>query len=205
MKKILICFIIMASIIGAGYANAQFRYGPIVGVDFTNLEFRQDLITVDQSTGFSAGIIGEMMFPGIGFGLDIGAMYVQRGATLHLGEKKIWYSDGFGTERSYLHYLDIPLNLRFKYTRLGGIEDYVAPFVFGGPSLSVLFAHNSISALEYAGGEFGLSVGGGLEILRKWQISVSYTWGMSYALKTRLLDDFSAKNRTLNVRVAYLF
>lgn len=205
MKKIITCLVIVAAIIGSGCAHAQFRYGPVAGVDFTNLKFRQDLITVDKSTGFSAGVLGEMMFPGIGFGLDMGLMYVQRGATLHLGEKKVWSYDGYGTERSYLHYLDIPFNLRFKYTRLNGIEDYVTPFVFGGPSLSLLFAHSSIHALEYAGGEFGLSVGGGVEIMKHWQASVSYTWGMSYALKTRLLDDFSAKNRTLNVRVAYLF
>lgn len=203
MKRIIACVIAVVAILGASNVNAQFRYGPIAGVDFTNLDFRQDLITIDKSTGFSAGVIGEMMFPGIGFGLDIGCMYVQRGATLHLGERRVWSYDGYGDERSYLHYIDIPLNLRFKYTRLNGIEDYVAPFVFGGPSLSLLVAHNDIKALEYAGGEFGLSVGGGFEILKRWQVSASYTWGMSYALKTRLLDDFSAKNRTWNIRVAY--
>ncbi|MBQ9077336.1 MAG: PorT family protein [Muribaculaceae bacterium] len=205
MRRIIICLVVLATMIGAGSVHAQFRYGPVAGVDFTDLNFKQNLITVDESTGFSAGIMGEMMFPGIGFGLDIGLMYVQRGATLHLGEKRVWAYDGYGTERSYLHYVDIPLNLRFKYTRLNGIEDYVAPFVFGGPSLSFLVAHSSIHALEYARGEFGLSVGGGLEIMRNWQVSASYTWGMSYALKTRLLDDFSAKNRTLNIRLAYLF
>lgn len=205
MKKIIACVIAVVAIFGASKVSAQFRYGAVAGVDFTDLKFRQDLITVDKSTGFSAGVIGEMMFPGIGFGLDIGMMYEQRGATLHLGERKVWQSDGYGDERSYLHYINIPLNLRFKFAQLGGFEEYLAPFVFGGPSLSLLVGHSDIPALEYAFGEFGLSVGGGVEILKDWQVSASYTWGMCYALKTRLLDDFSAKNRTWDIRVAYFF
>lgn len=38
------------------------------------------------------------------------------------------------------------------------MEDYVAPFVFGGPSFSILAAHSNVKALKYAGGEMGLTV-----------------------------------------------
>ncbi len=184
MRKYILCLALVASMIGAFSASAQFRYGPMLGIDITNLKFRQDLITVDKSVGFSTGIATEMMFPGIGFGVSSGIFYEQRGATLNL---------------------EIPIHLRFKYTRLNGMEDYVAPFVFGGPSFSILAAHSNVKALKYAGGEMGLTVGLGVEIFKNWQVQASRTWGMVYAVKTKLLDDFSAKNRTWDIRVVYLF
>jgi len=205
MKKIIAALFVMFGLLGAGSASAQFRYGPMVGVDVTTLTFKQDLITVDQSVGYSAGLATELMFPGIGFGIDAGIIYAQRGAIMHLGEKKIWASQGYGDTRSYLHYIQIPIHLRFKYTNLNGFEDYAAPFVFGGPEFMILAAHNKVPALSYAGGDMGLAVGVGVELFRRWQVSASYTWGMTYALKTVLLDNFSARNRSWDVRVAYMF
>lgn len=205
MKKILLLIVAVAAFMLPAGSSAQFRYGPTVGVDFSTLKFKQDLITIDPSTGFQAGVQGELMFPGIGFGIDIGMLYTQRGATLHLGEREVWASQGYTDPRSYLHYIEIPLNLRFKWTRMQGLEEYVAPFVFGGPSLSILAGHNKIDALKYAFGEIGLQCGIGFEIMHRWQIQGSYTWGMTYALKTKLLDDFSAQNRTWSIRATYFF
>jgi hypothetical protein len=206
MKKILTILVVAIASVGmASVAKAEFRYGPTLGVDFTTLKFKQDLITIDSSTGFQAGVQGEAMFPGIGFGIDIGLMYTQRGATVNLGEKEVWSSVGYTNPRTYLHYVEVPINLRFKWTRMQGLEDYVAPYVFGGPTISFLAAHSSVDAYSYAGGELGLQAGLGFEIYKNWQVQASYTWGMTYALKTKLLDDFSARNRTWSVRVTYLF
>lgn len=186
-------------------AKGEFRWGATAGVDFTNLIFKQDLIKVDKTIGPTLGVQGEMMFPGIGFGMDIGAMYSMQGATLHLGEKHIWAVDGYGKERSYLHTLSIPLNLRFKWTRMNGLEDYVAPFVFGGPIFNFIVAHNKLKAMEYAGGSIGLQAGMGFEIKKRWQIQGAYVWGMTYSLKAVKLQDFSARERYWTARVTYFF
>ena len=77
--------------------------------------------------------------------------------------------------------------------------------MFAGPSFSFLLAHNDIKALEYPFGEISLSFGAGIEILRHWQVSYCYNMGTTYALKTRKLKDYSARNRTWSIRVAYLF
>ena len=37
-------------------ASAQFRYAPIVGVNINNLNFKQDLVTIGQTVGATAGI-----------------------------------------------------------------------------------------------------------------------------------------------------
>lgn len=205
MKKILLLVVAIIALVLPFNSSAQFRYGATIGVDNSTLKFKQDLFTVDASTGFQAGVQGEMMFPGIGFGVDIAMLYNQRGATLHMGEREVWASQGYVDPRCYLHYIEIPANLRFKWTRMQGLEDYVAPYVFGGPSLSILAAHSNIEAIDYAFGEIGVQCGIGFEIMRRWQIQGSYTWGMTYALKTKQLDDFSAQNRTWSIRATYFF
>ncbi|HAP30034.1 MAG TPA: hypothetical protein DCR26_07915, partial [Porphyromonadaceae bacterium] len=116
MKNLKIFLIAAAMILGAVAARAEFRWGPTAGVNLSTLNFSQELFSVDRSVGEVAGITGEMMFPGIGFGVDFSALYSQEGATLHLGERRIWAVDGYTSPRAYLHYLSIPINLRFKWT-----------------------------------------------------------------------------------------
>ena len=204
MKKILTAIIVMCVMCGMT-ANAQMRYGITGGVSINNLKFSQDLIQVDREVGFSAGGVAEYMFPGIGFAIDFGLLYSQRGATLHLGEKKVWASDGFNLERSYLHCVEIPINLRFKFHRLNGFEDYLAPFLFAGPSITFLAGHNDISALDYNGAEVGLQVGAGVELFKNFQLSGCRNWGMTNTLQTKKLDNFYARNRSWNIRLAYFF
>ncbi|MBD5374626.1 MAG: PorT family protein [Bacteroides sp.] len=206
MRKFIIAALACIALCGASSASAQFRYGPMAGVDMTNLHFKQsDILNVDKSVGYSAGLVAEMMFPGIGFGLDLGLYYEQRGATLDMGQKLLWSSQGLGRERSYLHYAVVPLHIRFKYTRLNGFEEKLAPIVYAGPSFGFLVGHSKNPALEYAGGDMGVEFGLGAEIMQHWQLTASYNMGMTYALKAKVLTNFSARNRTWNIRLAYLF
>ncbi len=206
MKKLFVIILLAVAALGGSVkSSAQFRWGATVGTTFTDLKFKQDLITVNSLTGASAGVKGELMFPGIGFGIEFGALYEMRGAKLHLGDKLIWSSQGFGTTTDRLHYLDIPFHLKFKWTRMNGFEDYLAPFVQGGPTISILLAHTSNKALKYPTGAFGLTAGGGVELFKRWQIGAFYTWGMTYAVKTVQLTDFSARNSTWDIRVTYFF
>lgn len=204
-RKLTLLIIALAALVSSSSAMAEFRYGATAGVNVTDLNFKQDLFTVDKSVGYSAGAVGELMFPGIGFGIDLGLYYEQRGATLHLGQREMWASQGFGTERSYLHYIVIPIHLRFKYTNLGGFEDKVAPFIYAGPSVGILACHSKVSCMDYAAGELGVDVGLGAELFRKWQVSVAYNHGFTYALKDKTLTNFSARNTTWSLRVAYFF
>lgn len=204
-KNLLIAVVALIALLSPLTSSAQFRYGPTASVDFTTLKFRQDLVSVDQVVGYSGGIAAEMMFPGIGFGIDLGLRYQQRGAKVNLGERLIWSSEGYGNERVYLHNIDIPVHLRFKYTRFNGFENYLAPFVYAGPTFSFLAGHSKIDAFKFAGGDVGIEVGVGAEILRNFQLSASYNWGITYALKTRLLTDFSARQRTWDIRATWFF
>ncbi len=204
MKRFVTSLVISLCILAYAIpAAAQFRWGPSVGMSVNNLKFKQELFDVSKGIGGSAGVKAEMMFPGIGFGLDMGLYYEQRATTLDLGQKLIWSSEGYGKEKIWLHSIDIPFNLKFKWTRMQGLEDYIAPFVFGGPVFTIQAGHSKCDALKYSGGDVSLIVGGGFELYRRWQVSASYTWGMTYALKTRLLTDLSARNRTIDIKVTY--
>ena len=88
MRKTIIALALAAAALLPVASKAQFRYGPMVGISVSDLKFKQNLISVDKTIGYSGGIVAEMMFPGIGFGIDLGLYYERRGAKLNLGEKK---------------------------------------------------------------------------------------------------------------------
>lgn len=184
---------------------AQFRWAAQAGVNFNNLKFKQDLVTIDKSAGFSAGVSGEMIFPGIGFGLDVGLHYEMTGAKAHLGERKMWSSQGYGDEQLRMHYAVIPLHLRFKWTRMGGLEEKIAPLVYVGPEFSILAGHSKCDAMDFAGGALALDMGGGFEIMRRWQLLAGYNMGMTYVVKAKVLTNYSARSRYWYVRAAYFF
>lgn len=185
-------------------ASAQFRWGPQIGGNYSKYRFRQHLISVEALPGFSAGVMGEMMFPGIGFGIDFGLTYEMRGSKIHFGEREIWKGE-FGTENCYIHELQVPLNLRFKYTNLNGIERKIAPLAYVGPVFCLNIGHNKVGALDYTGGSLLLQCGLGVELFEHYQISGGYYWGLTKEWRTKKLDDFSAKPKGWRVNIAYLF
>lgn len=204
-RVIAIVAVFLVATIGTQQASSQFRYGPTVGADITSLSFKQDLFSVDKAVGYTGGITCEMMFPGIGFGIDFGLEYQQRGATLHMGQREMWASQGYTSPRSYLHYATLPIHLRFKYTRLGGLEEKIAPLVYAGPSFGFLVGHSKIPALQYAGGDVSVDFGGGVELFQRFQLTASYSLGATYALKAKVLTNFSARSSMWNIRFAWLF
>ncbi|MDE6556361.1 MAG: PorT family protein [Duncaniella sp.] len=204
MKRIYSIILLLVLVLsGALTSKAEMRWGATIGPNFNRFNFKQKLFTGNLGVGGLAGITGEMMFPGIGFGVELGLLYNNLNAVENMGQKPIWSE--YGSPRIMLHDISIPFNLKFKWTRMSGVEDYVAPFVVGGPVLDIQVAHNNGSMMKFAGGVFGLRAGIGAEIYKRWQVSGNYTWGMTYAMKTQLLTDFSARSGTWDVRVTYFF
>lgn len=202
MKKILTIIAILAVAFGA---SAKFRVGPTVGANFDTFYWKQHLVGSTMLTGFSAGVQCELMIPGIGFGVDFGLKYANRGGRVAFGDQNIWASDGIGTTDLRLHTVQIPVNLRFKYTRLNGIENTVAPFVFAGPQFNFNVGHSSCDAVKCPGASVGLEVGLGAELWKRYQISGGYVWDVTYDTKTRKLDNYSARLEGWIVDFAILF
>ncbi|ROT03681.1 PorT family protein [Muribaculaceae bacterium Isolate-104 (HZI)] len=205
MRKTIIALALAAAALLPVASKAQFRYGPMVGISVSDLKFKQNLISVDKTIGYSGGIVAEMMFPGIGFGIDLGLYYERRGAKLNLGEKKVWAVQNYGTENLGLHYVALPLHLRFKYTRLNGLEDIIAPLVYAGPTFGIHVGNSKLPAFDFSGGDLAIEVGAGAELFKNWQLTCSYNMGMTYVTKAKILTNYSARAHEWNIRVAYLF
>lgn len=202
MRKFLLITIFALVALGA---SAEFRWGPTAGVNFSTLHWKQDLAATSMRTGFDAGIAGELMIPGIGFGIDMALRYNLHGAHVNFGDHKIWAIDGIPNQNVWLHTLEIPLNLKFKYTRLNGLERTIAPFIYGGPVFNFTLATNNCPAIEHPAGYVALQVGAGAELFEHFQISGGYSWGVSYQVRTVKLDNYSAQPRGGFIQLAYFF
>ncbi len=201
MKKLVLA--LMAIVISLG-ANAELRWGPTASVNFNTFHWKEPLLETHLRTGFDAGIMTEVMIPGIGFGVDAGLTYGMRSAKVNFGQWEIWNSDGFGDENVVLHTINIPLHLRFKYTRLEGLEEIIAPLAYAGPVFGFNVAGNC-KALEQPVGTVSLDFGIGCELFQKFQVSVGYLWGLSYSTRTVKLENLSARADGFRVNLAYFF
>lgn len=201
-KKLLILTIVFASSLAA---SAEFRWGPTAGINFSTFHWKQELAKTSMRCGGQAGVMGEIMIPGIGFGIDLGLKYFLHGASVDFGNHEVWASDGIKNQNVWLHTIEIPINLRFKWTRMNGFERILAPFVFGGPVFSFNVGTNDAPAIEYPAGYVAMQCGAGVELYEHWQISGGYSWGISYEVRTIKLDNYSAQHRGGFINVAYLF
>lgn len=202
MKKFLITLLLAVAALPAA---AQYRWGVVAGADISGYHFKNYLFDTSRSPGFSAGVMGEIMFPGIGFGMDIGLLYNFHGGKLNLGQKEVWASEGYGDQQCWIHSMRIPVNLKFRYSNLNGLERIVAPFAYAGPYFSFTLGHNHVPALTYPAGSFGLQCGLGAELFEKIQVSGGYAWGMSYEIQTVKLSNVSGRSSGWQIKVAYLF
>lgn len=202
MKKFLITLVCLAVAFGA---SAKFRCGPTVGANFSRMYWSQYLFESTTKPGFNAGLLCEVMIPGIGFGIDFGLKYAYRGGMCNFGEQVVWSSDGIGNTDLRLHAIQIPVNVRFKWTRMNGIENYVAPFAYAGPQFNINVANTRCPAIRRAGGSVGLQVGLGAELFKRFQLSAGYYWDMIDDVKTVKLDDVNGHLQGWMIDFAVLF
>lgn len=195
----------LAALIVAISASAEFRWGPTAGININTLSWQQDLVKTQQLVGFNAGLQGELMIPGIGFGIDMALKYDRHGAKVNFGEYKVWSSQGLGNENVWFNTIQVPINLKFKWTRMNGLEQYVAPFAFAGPVFGFTCSTTDLPAIQHPAGYVALQFGVGGEFFEHLQLSTGYSWGLSYEINTIQLDNFSARPNGWFVNLAWLF
>ncbi len=188
-------------------AQPERRWGITVGGNYNEIHFKQtDIFESDRMFAPSVGLTGDLMIPGVGFGVDASILYTMRQGRLHLGDRRVWESQGLGNEVARQHYIDVPINLKFRYSRLGGLESTLMPFIYAGPTFSFLAGHNKVGdALKYTSVSVLLHAGIGVELFNKVQVSGGYSFSVGQNLGTKLLDDHVAKYRTWFVQATYFF
>lgn len=188
------------------HAQTETRWGVTVGANYNELHFKQnDIMTVDRGFGPMAGLTGEMNIQGIGFGVDASLLYSMRTSKLHYGDHKVWSSLGLSSETIQMHYIDVPINLKFKWHKMNGFENKLMPFIAAGPTFSFLAGKNLKDVNKYTAVSVILHFGVGVELFRHLQLQGGYNFSVGETMRTRLLDENIAKNRYWNVSATYFF
>ena len=202
IKKILASVMLLSM---ALCASAGFRWGPELSLNVNNYHWPQPLLHTSQRPGFNVGLKSEVMIPGIGFGVDFGLRYSMHGANYDFGAHEVWASSGLGKENVWFHSIQIPVDIRFKWTRMNGLEDIVAPLVYAGPVFSFTAATSDCPAIEYPAGSVAIQVGLGAELWKHLQVTAGYYWGVTYEVRTVKLDNLAGRPQGWHLNVCYLF
>lgn len=198
MKKLIPLFMVACLCMAAVPASAQLRFGVKLGTNISHLSFSKDVFNSSNIAGFTGGIMAEFTAPIIGIGMDASVMYARKGAKLDVTQAP---GDDInrmgGKTKQHLDYIDIPINLKWKY----GIS-LAKIFFTVGPDFGFLVGNNLIEAARDKKFNFGINLGGGVELFSRVQIAAQYGWGLTKAVD---IAGDNAKNRNVQITAAYLF
>ncbi len=204
MKRITLLITILMIAASATLAQTTSRWGISAGANINTIHFKQnDILPSKTMWGPQLGVIGEMNFSGIGFGVEGGLLYTLKQGKVDYGSRQAWSSLGFGNETVSMHFLDVPLHLKFKYHNLGGLETSFMPLVYVGPQFSFLTYGNHKNLNSYPPVHVYLDMGLGFELMERLQIRGGYNFSIGQTLHTKLLDENVAKNRTWYFNVTW--
>lgn len=163
----------VAVIAVAGSANAQFKFGPRVGINVNSLHFNESIIKSDNRTGFNAGLEAEFTVPVIGIGFDASVMYVRRNAEI---------KDDGDILKKHCDYFEIPINVKWKMN-IPLVAKVVKPYLFTGPSFAFLTSKRAITeAYKYKSVDTSWNFGLGLEFFSHFQVSAYYGFGLNKSI-----------------------
>ncbi len=204
MKKIILFITTLLIATAAASGQTTSRWGITAGATINEVHFKQhDIVPSKRAVGPQLGVTGEMNFSGIGFGVEGSLLYTLKQGKVNYGERTIWESQGLGDEMVSMHYLDVPLHLKFKYNRLGGAESTIMPMVFVGPQFSFLMHGNHGDINKYSPVSVYLDMGLGCELMERVQLRGGYNFSIGQSFHTKMLDENVAKNRTWYFNVTW--
>ncbi|MDL2278146.1 PorT family protein [Parabacteroides sp. OttesenSCG-928-G07] len=197
MKRVVSVLIVALVALIAIPAQAQLRFGVKGGVNISTISFSKDIIDADNTTGFHLGPMIEANIPLLGMGFDLALLYSQKGM-------------GVGDNSYHTDYIDIPLNLKWKFG-LPIIKGYLAAgpyasFRVGGEKK---WDHlmNQFKAKSFGA---GLNFGAGVEIISHLQVGLNYELGLTNNFSAKPItsssvEEKTGKNRGWSITAAILF
>ena len=209
MKKILVLFVLTAIAMVSVDAQDNLKWGVMAGMNVSKYTFTG----FDNRVGFHAGVKAEL-----GLSQEASGAYMDFAALLTLKGAKI---DGgsIATVKFNPYYLEIPVHVGYKYAvnedfaLFGSVGPYLAVGLFGKAKLKV---DGDIADIAELGGnsmsedifgddglkrfDFGLGLKAGVEFSKKYQVAISYDFGLVEVIK-----EVGMKNRNLMISLGYMF
>lgn len=197
MKSKLIFLMLFGFLIQTSTAQT---FGIKGGLNLASMSFSEDMEnSVKSMLGLHVGPVAEFELQE-SLSFNTGLLYSVKGAKMEYGSESATTS---------LNYLEIPLNVAYKFS-VGEMSDFfvqAGPYLgyalsgktkYGDESEDIDFEENGIKRMD-----FGLGVGLGLK-LGPIVPSISYQLGLSN-LNDDSEDDMTIKNKVLQFSVAYMF
>lgn len=206
MKKAISIIAVVAAFVMAVPAQAQVQFGVKAGLNVNKVSLNDVGTTLDgeNRTGFFAGITADFTLPMVGFGADVSVLYDNKVAGTSVGDKEI---------NKTLHYIDIPINV--KYTI--GFSSLASVYVATGPQFAFNVGDRSwaLSELnrnwELKTSEFSWNVGAGITVRSHIRLGYNYNIavGKTAELKVPALGQDIVKGKLKNnshqISLTYLF
>lgn len=199
MKKIFGVIALAAAFMFAVPAQAQLKFGVKAGLNVSKASLDKGVLSADNRTGFFVGPMAEFTLPVIGLGVDAALLY---------DNKSVKVGAEGESASSTLHYIDIPINV--KYTI--GLGSLASVYGATGPQFSYNIGGRSILEGSYAlkDSDFSWNIGAGVKLLGHLQVGYNYNIALGKTAEVKDADaiDFvgkSFKNNTHQISVAYMF
>lgn len=191
MKKnrlLLVVALVVAFSTIATSSYGQIRFGLRGEVGLNTPSFSKDALEVENLNSFKLGPTVEFMLPAMNFGLEASLLYNNdRMDVTHLV-----VGEGSSPEvvNATNHYLDVPLNLKYKFGLILPVKIYAAAgpyarFHIGGDDVDFSDGIEQIKSKSF---QAGINLGLGAEIFSRLAVGVNYG--------IHLTDNYSASTPT---------
>lgn len=209
MKKVLLFFALVAISVVSINAQDNLKWGVMAGMNVS----KYTITGFDNRIGFHAGVKAEL-----GLSQEASGAYMDFAALLTLKGAKI---DGgsIASIKFNPYYLEVPVHVGYKYAvnddfaLFGSVGPYIAVGLFGKAKAKVdgsiadlgELGTNSVSEDIFGDDafkrfDFGLGLKAGVEFSKKYQVAISYDFGLVEVAK-----DLGMKNRNLMISLGYMF
>jgi len=210
MKKALLLFALVAISVVSINAQDNLKWGVMAGMNVS----KYTITGFDSRIGFHAGVKAELglsQAPNGGAYMDFAALLTLKGAKIDGGS--------IASIKFNPYYLEVPVHVGYKYAvnddfaLFGSVGPYIAVGLFGKAKAKVdgniadLGELGTNSASEDIFGDdglkrfdFGLGLKAGVEFSKKYQVAISYDFGLVEVIK-----DLGMKNRNLMISLGYMF
>ena len=211
--------VLLAAVLTANYAQAQFTFGVRAGLNLTNMKMKAEGISIsaDMKPGFQLGVVGEYGLSE-SFFIQPGILFAQQGSKSDFSSSMGSYSYESSTKTT-LNYLQIPVNAQYKVD-LGGMKLLLqaGPYfgfaisgkqkgeettIWGGEKETEKYDEKIDFGEDDSmkRGDFGLGIGAGLQF-GNIQAGLGYNIGIA---NINTDSDFKTKNNSLAITLTYFF
>lgn len=176
MLAIIVAF---STITTTSYSQIRLGLRGEVGLNKASFSNPKEAIDVENLNSFKLGPTVEVMLPAMNFGVEASVLY-------NNDRMNVNYDNSNTPVEITNHYVDIPVNLKYKFGMILPVKIYAAagPYArihIGGDDIKFSNVTDDIKAKAF---EAGVNLGLGLEVFSRLAVGVNY--GM------RLTDNYSA-------------